>query len=71
MARLRSLEEEARTLESEVQNARAQNAHLADDVRVLRGDDPGSRAMLEKLARDELGYLGKGEVVLVMPSDAR
>ena len=70
LPRLQHLRAEVRKLDGEVQIARADNQKLVDDVRVLRGDDPASPLVLEKLAREELGYVGKGEIVMTGHVDA-
>jgi cell division protein FtsB len=69
LPRLQHLRAEVRKLDGEVQIARTDNQKLVDDVRVLRGDDPASPLVLEKLAREELGYVGKGEIVMTGRAD--
>ena len=58
------LRDDEKSLTSEVDKARGDNARIADDVRVLQGSDPASKAVLEKHAREELGYVKNDEVVL-------
>ena len=58
------LRDEEKSLAVDVEKARVDNAKLADEVRVLQGGDPSSNAVLEKHAREELGWVKKNEVVL-------
>ncbi|MCP4499270.1 MAG: septum formation initiator family protein [Deltaproteobacteria bacterium] len=57
--------EEAR-LSSDVEALHAENDKLRHEATLLRGDDPGSKAHLEKVAREELGYIGEGERLLLI-----
>lgn len=66
---LRRLQTEEEALRHDVEQKEAQNKHLADEIEVLRGDDAAARALLEKKAREELGYVGPGEVILKIPID--
>jgi cell division protein FtsB len=73
VARLRALQAEEQALNAEVGSLRADNQHRADKAALLRDDvaanDAPARALvLEKLARDELGYSGKNEVVFQIPA---
>lgn len=63
-AKLKKLDDEERTLSAEVVKARAENGKLTEEVKVLQGNEPSSRAVLEKHAREELGYVRADEVVL-------
>src|ERR1044071_145289 len=58
------LRDDEKSLTTEVAKARADNSRIADDVRVLQGNDPASKAVLEKHAREELGYVKSDEVAL-------
>jgi cell division protein FtsB len=63
------LKDEEKALTVDVAKARADNAKLAAEVRVLQGDDPTSAAVLEKAAREELGWVKSDEIVLTgLPS---
>lgn len=65
------LREEERALTSEVERARAENARLAAEVKVLQGGEPTSAAVLEKAAREELGWVRRDEIVVTgLPLDA-
>ena len=69
LPRLLSIQREERALTNSVKDARHHNGALADEVRVLQGEQPASRALLEKKAREELGVVAKDEIVLSVPSD--
>ena len=64
MATLDRLRAEERKLSDDVAQKKAENARLVGDIRQLHGDTEASRLSLEKRARDELGYVAPGEVVL-------
>ncbi len=70
LARSRDLDEERKALTAETSALTTENARLAEKARVLRGDDPSSHAILEKAAREELGLVKKGEIVVVVPETA-
>lgn len=67
MATLDRLRAEERKLSDDVAQKKAENARLVGDIRQLHGDTEASRLSLEKRARDELGYVAPGEVVLQVP----
>jgi cell division protein FtsB len=56
---------EQRALLAETEALALENARLRADARALRGDDAASLLLLEKVVRDELGYLRADEVVLL------
>ncbi|HEY4221411.1 MAG TPA: septum formation initiator family protein [Myxococcota bacterium] len=58
------MQEQEKSLTVDVDKARADNAKLSAEVKVLQGSEPSSRAVLEKHAREELGYIKADEVVL-------
>jgi cell division protein FtsB len=62
-----ALQKEEEALSKDVAEAKEKNAKLTDDVRILQGEAPESRAVLEKKAREELGMVHKDEVVLTVP----
>lgn len=64
LPRLRQLNNEQQALTADVDQARRDNARLEAEVRVLQGDDPASQAVLEKAAREELGWVKSDEIVL-------
>lgn len=64
LPRLRQLQEEERSLTADVEEAHRENARLEGEVRVLQGNEPTSTAVLEKAAREELGWVKSDEVVL-------
>jgi cell division protein FtsB len=68
LARLERLRVEETAVATDVERLTNDNARLAAEVERLRGTDPASRNTLEGRAREELGYIGKDEVVLVLPS---
>jgi cell division protein FtsB len=70
LARSKDLDDERQALTAETAALTAENARLAERARVLRGDDPQSAAVLEKAAREELGMVKKGEIVVVVPETA-
>jgi cell division protein FtsB len=72
VARLRALQAEEQALTVEVEALRKDNQHRADKAALLRDDVTATQApartlVLDKLARDELGYSGKSEVVFQIP----
>jgi cell division protein FtsB len=54
------LRQDAAQLESRNRQLREQNARYRAEIEGLRGD----RAALEQAVREELGYIGPGEIVL-------
>lgn len=69
LARLERLRDEEQGLSADVDRRMRDNEHLADDIATLRGDTPASKNALEKRVREELGYVGAGEVVLTVALD--
>ena len=70
LARLERLRDEEQGLGADVDRRMRDNQHLADDIATLRGDTPASKNALEKRVREELGYVGAGEVVLTVALDS-
>ncbi len=70
LARLERLRTEESAVAADVERLEHDNARLAAEVQKLRLDGPASRNVLEQRAREELGYVGKDEVVLVLPAGA-
>lgn len=68
LSRLARMEEEERVLTGQVAQKQRANERLADETRLLQGDTPASKDVLEKKAREELGYTKPGEVVVVVPA---
>lgn len=66
LPRLREMESEQARLQGEVDAARAANERLTREVTVLQGGAPESKAVLEKAAREELGWTKPDEVVLTV-----
>jgi cell division protein FtsB len=66
LPRLREMEAEQARLQGEVDAARAGNERLAREVKVLQGGEPESKAVLEKAAREELGWTKPDEIVLTV-----
>jgi cell division protein FtsB len=64
LPRLRELEAEKAVLTVDVDKARADNERLGREVKVLQGGEPESKDVLEKAARQELGWVRPDEVVL-------
>jgi cell division protein FtsB len=64
LSRLQRLESEEQTLRAEVDAQRSDNTRVMAEIEQLRGDTPTSQLVLEKRAREDLGYLAPGEVVL-------
>jgi len=68
LSRLARMQEEERVLSGQVAQKQKQNEVLVDETALLRGDTPASRLTLEKKAREELGYIAPGEVVVTVPA---
>jgi cell division protein FtsB len=78
MARLSALRAEQADLEVELESSRAANIAAEQRVRDLRPElapvdaraeaEQRQRNVLEKLAREELGYLAPGEVTVTVPA---
>lgn len=66
LSRWLSLRDEEKRLDQQVQAAQEHNAALTDEVAHLR-DDP---RVVEEAVREELGWVKKGELVLVVPEGA-
>ena len=62
--RVRAMQQEIRQLETELAALRAQNEKLTATIDKLRHDP----AYIEKIAREELGYVREGETVLKFPT---
>jgi cell division protein FtsB len=71
LARLERLTDEEEAARAEVARRTSENERLARDIALLRGDTPAGRNTIEKRAREELGFVGAGEIVLSVPIDAR
>jgi cell division protein FtsB len=70
VARLERLHEEEEATRAEVTRRTSENERLARDIALLRGDTPAGRNTLEKRAREELGFVGVGELVLTVPVES-
>jgi cell division protein FtsB len=62
--RVRAMQAEIQALEREVSTLRARTATLTATVDKLRNDP----SYIEKLAREDLGYVREGETVLKFPA---
>jgi cell division protein FtsB len=62
--RVRAMQQEIQHLEQELGSLRAQTEKLTATIDKLRHDP----AYLEKLAREDLGYVKEGETVLKFPT---
>ena len=62
---MRELDAEKGRLEAEANALKRENAALADEALRLRRDATESAPVLEKAAREELGYVKQGEVVVI------
>lgn len=69
LARLGRLRTEEEALQAEVARRTTENERLAEEIALLRGDTEAGRNAIEKKAREELGFIGAGEVVLTVPVD--
>lgn len=67
LARLDRLGDEEQALAADVERRTRENEKIADDIQLLRGDTPASHNVLEKRAREELGYVRPGEVLMTVP----
>ena len=65
--RVWQMQQELASLEQEVLRLRAQTQTLTQTVERLRNDP----LYVEKLAREDLGYVREGETVLKFPSQSR
>ena len=65
--RVWQMQRELATLEQEIVRLRAQTQTLTQTVERLRNDP----LYIEKLAREDLGYVREGETVLKFPSQSR
>ena len=63
--RVRAMQEEIRQLERELGTLRAQTEKLTATIDKLRHDP----AYIEKLAREDLGYVREGDTVLKFPTN--
>ena len=63
--RVRAMQQEIRQLEQELSTLRAQTEKLTATIDKLRNDP----AYIEKLAREDLGYVREGETVLKFPAN--
>jgi cell division protein FtsB len=70
MPTLSRLQTEEKKLSDDVAQKKAENARLVGDVQQLQGDTAASKLSLEKRARDELGYVAPGEVIVQVPDSA-
>lgn len=70
LARLERLRTEEEALTTEVERRTRDNERIAAEIELLRGDTPAGRNTLEKRAREELGFVGPGEVVVTVAVDA-
>lgn len=66
LSRMRRQREEAARLSADVDKLRAENERLKAEARRLEGEGEGADAYLEKVVRDELGYVRKNEHVLLL-----
>ena len=64
LSRLWKLEDREKSLAAEVEKEKVDNAKLSAEVKVLQGNEPASKAVLEKHAREELGYAKSDEVIV-------
>ena len=67
MLRVWEMQRELDTLERDITHLRAQTERLSQTVERLRNDP----AYIEKLAREDLGYVRQGETVLKFPSQPK
>ncbi len=68
VSKLSHLQEEERALGGQAAQKRAENTQMMQETRLLRGDSEASRLVLEKKAREELGYIAPGEIVVNLPA---
>jgi cell division protein FtsB len=69
LARLERLRSEEASLKAEVARRTTENERLTQEIALLRGDTEAGRHTIEKRAREELGFVGTGEVLLTVPVD--
>ena len=67
LSRLVRLQEEERALTGQVAQKQRENEKLVDETALLKGDTADGKLLLEKKAREELGYTRPREVVVVVP----
>ena len=70
LRRMQRQRAEANALRSDVAALEHQNQRLKDEVQLLQGDAPGAEAYLERVVREELGYVKKGEHLLLLQEGA-
>ncbi len=58
-ARILQLKEDIKELESEIQNLKAKNESLAEEIELLKSDK-----YIEKIAREELGLAKPNDIIL-------
>ncbi len=66
LLRYLSMRDQARNLEHELASLRLENATLRDDITRLQRDP----SKIEQLAREQLGYVRKGETVYQVSPDS-
>jgi cell division protein FtsB len=64
VVRVRAMQQEIRRLEGEITTLRAQTEKLTTTVHKLRHDPD----YMEKLAREDFGYVREGDTVLKFPA---
>ena len=67
LARLERLRTEEASLQAEVGRRTTENEGLTQEIALLRGDTEAGRHTIEKRAREVLGFVGTGEVLLTVP----
>ena len=69
-AKTQALEQESIRLQNEIEKAEQHNENLKKEIELLRGDAPEARRYQAKVVREELGYIQKGETLVVLPPPA-
>ena len=64
LPRLSRMRDERAALAAQAAALEIENSRTREVARALKGDDPRSLLLLEKVVRDELGYVRADEVVL-------
>ena len=64
--KMRELTAQQHELQRRAERARAENEQLVREIETLRGDDPTHDGALERAIREDLGYVRKDEIVVVL-----
>lgn len=69
LPRMQRQRADAEALRRDVAALEQQNQRLRGEVELLQGEAPGSEAYLEGVVREELGYIQRGEHLLILDEE--